>query len=363
VSFLTVVGTWYFLVALLLTMNAFRWLARQATWRLLRVKRDERGRPLDNGGLRASLAFLLQSILIVGVGLPLATAAMLVYRVKVYSAETPDTAADCPYQAVNFDAGDGTRLAGWWVPAIPQERPRRLTRGIGPHARHQTVLMCGGFGDTMTSYAGIMRTLVADGYNVLAFDLRANGQSAGTWAGFGATERRDVLGALGWVKQQHADEAERVYAVGFGIGGAAVIGAATDESGEGNDIDAIAVFGTYARFKTMADELMEARLTRPLKWMADHVALPIASAHAGVDLSTCGPADEVGRLWPRPLLVLHGRADHAVPFSEGEDLFRAATFPKESLWLPNDHAGVYRNRDAARALLRFFENARRLPAV
>src|SRR5437870_4087392 len=37
VDVLTVLQTWYFLVALLLTMNVFRWAARQGTWRLLRV--------------------------------------------------------------------------------------------------------------------------------------------------------------------------------------------------------------------------------------------------------------------------------------------------------------------------------------
>ena len=51
---------WYFLIGLLCVMSLFRWAVREGALRLLRVDRDPAGRPLNRGGVRASLAFLLQ---------------------------------------------------------------------------------------------------------------------------------------------------------------------------------------------------------------------------------------------------------------------------------------------------------------
>jgi fermentation-respiration switch protein FrsA (DUF1100 family) len=349
-----VLQSWYFLLGLLCVMGSFRWLVREGSWRLFRVARDERGRPIHPGGVRAALASTLQAVLLVGLGLPLVAGTLLVHRVRVNTGGTPTNLADCDYEDVSFAASDGVRIAGWWVPAeATRDRP----------LLHRTVLMGCGVGDDLANQAGLLRVLVSGGYNVLAFNLRGNGDSGGQWISFGDVERRDVLGAVRWLKGNHPEETKRIYGLGGGAGGAALIGAATDPGAEGQSIDALAVFDTYADFHALAESTIKERLYRPFRPWAMRVLLPIASAHAGADLGHFAPASLVSQLWPRPILVIHGRGDGVVPFSQGQDLFRGATFPKQALWLSGDHAGVYQSRRGAGTVLEFFDHAEAVPAI
>jgi fermentation-respiration switch protein FrsA (DUF1100 family) len=176
-------------------------------------------------------------------------------------------------------------------------------------------------------------------------------------------ERRDVLGAVRWLRANQHDVAEKIYALGGGIGGAAVIAAAADPSDEGQAIGAVAVYGSYADFRSLLQAFIDERLPASLRPWAMRTLLPVLSATAGDNLSTFSPGRLAADIWPRPLLVIHGRGDAVVPFAQGQELFRAASFPKDSAWLPADHLGAYRSRYGARVLLEFFDTAAPLPAI
>ena len=49
-----------------------------------------------------------------------------------------------------------------------------------------------------------------------------------------------------------------------------------------------------------------------------------------------------------PLLVIHRRDDHVIPFWHGQALYRAAREPKQCLWTEHGgHEAIYRNDDPA----------------
>jgi fermentation-respiration switch protein FrsA (DUF1100 family) len=125
----------------------------------------------------------------------------------------------------------------------------------------------------------------------------------------------------------------------------------------------VAIYGSYDDFPTLLRALLDERLPRPLRGWAARTLLPMISMSAGDDLSAFAPGKLAAGLWPRPLLVLHGRGDSIIPFSQGRALFREATFPKDSLWLPTDHTGAYKSRYGAEVLLQFFDSAAPLPAI
>ena len=354
----SILQNWYFLLGLLILLGALRWGVREGTFRIFKVLRHPNGRPVNPAGLRATVAFLVQSILLFIVGFPFVIGTMLVHRTRVHSAETPHTLADCDAEAVTFFAVDGPKISGWWVPADPVR-----AAGENEQSGHRTILLCCTIGDDLKHQAGLLRVLVNGGYNVLAFDLRANGDSDGQWAGFGAVEFRDVLGAVRWLKDKHRDEATMIYGVGGGAGGAALIAAAVDPSDEGKAIDALAVYGVYSSFNELSRSILADRISVSFRSLAMKTLLPILSAYVGVDISRFEPGKLVDQLWPRPILIVHGRGDSVVPFSEGLDLFRAASFPKQSFWLPENHTGVYRNRRGASILLQFLDTARPVPAI
>ena len=52
----------------------------------------------------------------------------------------------------------------------------------------------------------------------------------------------------------------------------------------------------------------------------------------GIKASQVSPVVEVGKIAPRPLLIMHGESDRLVPHHNSERLFEAAGQPKD-LWL------------------------------
>jgi len=50
---------------------------------------------------------------------------------------------------------------------------------------------------------------------------------------------------------------------------------------------------------------------------------------SGLDIRLVRPIDDVGKIAPRPLLLIHGDQDTLVPLENGEALYQAAGEPKE----------------------------------
>src|SRR5436305_2013193 len=65
------------------------------------------------------------------------------------------------------------------------------------------------------------------GYNVLCFDFRAHGLSAGRFTSVGQHETRDVLGAVDYLRSRSAEvDPTRIAVIGFSMGAVATIKAA-----------------------------------------------------------------------------------------------------------------------------------------
>ena len=84
------------------------------------------------------------------------------------------------YEDVRFRTGDGIELAAWLVPH-PQPRGN--------------LIFCHGHGRNRGHVAGLLQTFHELGLNVLAFDFRGHGDSAGHTSTFGRREVQDLLAA------------------------------------------------------------------------------------------------------------------------------------------------------------------------
>ena len=70
-------------------------------------------------------------------------------------------------------------------------------------------------------------------------------------------------------------------------------------------------------------------------------------------------AREIGDLWPRPVLVIHGKGDRIIAFEHGQELYDAALQPKYHYWVDRgDHNDVVADPVVSKAVLLFFDNAR-----
>jgi fermentation-respiration switch protein FrsA (DUF1100 family) len=201
------------------------------------------------------------------------------------------------------------------------------------------------------------------GFNVLIFDFRAHGESGGQLATFGDRERRDVLGAVRWLRANHADAARQIFGVGASQGAAALIAAAADDSDEGRAIEALAVYGTYDSLPSLTRSVSQKYFFPPLRQLLIHVGLPVASAQTGSNLTAFAPAQLVADVWPRPILIIHGRRDEIISFDHGESLYEHAYQPKYSLWLDGDHNEIVGSEAAGRVVVEFFKVAEPVPVI
>lgn len=103
---------------------------------------------------------------------------------------------------VSFRAGDGVRLAGWFVPG------RNGAAVILLHGSH----------DSRSDTRAHLRMLHAAGYAVLAFDARGHGQSQGETNALGWDGARDVAGAVSFLQRQSGVDPRRIAALGLSMG-------------------------------------------------------------------------------------------------------------------------------------------------
>jgi predicted alpha/beta-fold hydrolase len=191
----------------------------------------------------------------------------------------------------------------------------------------------------------------AAGFHVLAPDLRGYGVTgliAEAPTSLGAEEGRDLLAAADWLRERGATS---VAAVGYSLGGAAVLSAARrDPRAGGLDGGALAVSAPTDLWATLQHISTRPRLRDPafFNWLALRADAIARARAAGWTHETVSPLELVGlvsapwygldvqelarrasaTLWAddirAPTLVLHGLDDLVVPVSQARAFARHA---------------------------------------
>lgn len=343
----------YFAFGMLLLLKGFDFTLRGAVrWWLGDLSRYPPGSWRRVG--RLSTAVAMRLVVLFVVGLPYVMAAVMTYRPKVLPHGPPSQ----PHEVVHFQATDGTPLTGWWIAASAQ--PPEASGRWGT----QTVLICHGLAANKDNHLSLGAFALPHGYNVFIFDFRAHGESGGQLTTFGDRERRDVLGAVRWLRENRPDQSQRIHGIGASMGAAALIAAAADASEEGQAIDSVVVLGTFARLSRLADGIADQHFRWPLDWLVKYVAVPMAQAQTNAPLGAFAPADYVWHIWPRPILIVHGLRDEIIPFTEAEALFESAIQPKHFRWIERaGHNDILENQTVQQAILDFLATAIPIPIV
>ncbi|HJS19845.1 MAG TPA: alpha/beta fold hydrolase [Anaerolineales bacterium] len=216
-----------------------------------------------------------------------------------------------PYQSVDLTTQDGIRLSAWYTP------PKNGA----------VILLAHGYGDNRPEW--VYQMLVKRDYGVLAWDARAHGQSDGKISTFGYLEVLDVKAGLDYALAQPG--VQHIGAWGGSMGGATLIRA----TAQFPQIEALFVDSSFDSLEDEFNFLVPYPLINPL-------AKVITRLETGIDLEAVSPIDEIGRISPRPVYIVHSTADIVAPPEAGERLFNAAQEPR-FLWLEESapHLAIY----------------------
>lgn len=204
-------------------------------------------------------------------------------------------------EQVSFAGVDGVSLHG------------RFFRGQSP----ATIVLTHGYGGSQDEMLPVVDMLVAGGFSVLSYDTRSSVSSGGK-ATLGHLETEDLLAAVDYVSARPDTDPERIGALGVSAGGAmTVLAAARDPRikalvSDSGWSDVLHWIGPGA--------LRSFHGVKPLA----RLALWLLEIRSGGKFAELRPASVIGRISPRPVLLIHGEADAVVPMTDGIEGLAAA---------------------------------------
>ncbi len=226
---------------------------------------------------------------------------------------------DLAFEDAWFEAADGTKLHGWYVPC---ETPRAV------------LLFAHGNAGNLSHRYDLLQALHALDVATLAFDYRGRGygRSGGTPSEAGILA--DACAARQWLAQRAGVAEGEIVLMGESLGGGVMVDLAAKDGARGlileNTFTSLPDVAAFHYPWLPVRMLMRARL--------DSVA-KIAAYHG-------------------PLLQLHGDADTIIPYQIGRRLFAAANEPKTLVTIAGGDHNDPRTEQALRAIDAFLD---RLP--
>ncbi len=211
-----------------------------------------------------------------------------------------------PFEEVTFTASDGLALKAWYIPSY----------------RKEAVIMIHGHGADRHEALRWVRALNRGGLCLLIPDLRNHGKSSGAMTTMGYYEKRDVNGALLWLRQ--VKKKDRVGVFGVSMGAATAVMAMADNK----DLRAGVFEAGYSSLRRQLEDIAKRDYGLPSFPLMNMVSL-FFRARTGVPLDAVAPEKEIGKISPRSVLVIHCPGDDYIHFSHGQRLFEAAGQPKD----------------------------------
>ena len=225
------------------------------------------------------------------------------------------------YEKVSFPSRtDRLTIHGWFLPKEGSNKVLLIAHGAYIHRADYTI-----------GLLPIAAKLVDNGYNILMFDFRGHGESEGKRISAGYYEKRDLLGAIDFVKQRGFT---RIGIIGYSMGAATALMTAA----ENKDIDAIVSDSAYADLNDIIQSQFSLR-TRFPKFLLRPL-LFLAKLFYHIDYRSIKPVSVVSQIAPRSILFIHGDSDETVPLNHVYQLYQTAQNSSNELWVVPDTAHV-----------------------
>ena len=232
--------------------------------------------------------------------LPAFGAGALLHPLRVRGAGPPP-----PHCEDTFFDGDGVRLAAWRCRATAERRG--------------TIVTLHGFGDNRRGAVGIITRYLPRGFDVIAYDSRAHGESGGDVCTYGVYERNDLRRVI------DALDGGPVVLMGASLGGAVAL----QEAAHDPRIAAVIAAESFSDLRTIAWERAPSYFTAPMIQRA----FELAERQGRFRVDDASP-ERTAALIAAPVLLVHGAKDIDTPPDHSRRIYRALKGTKRLILVP-----------------------------
>ena len=172
-------------------------------------------------------------------------------------------------------------------------------------------------------YCGFATHFYDMGYNVLAPDQRASGESGGKYIGMGWLERKDVLAWIDWILEREPDA--EIILFGDSMGASTVLAASGEKLPD--NVKVVISDSAYGSVRYVFDKTTHDNFKLQLAPIIS-IGNMFSRFFAGYDFSEADICSQVAKSTV-PILFFHGKDDKIVCFDNLEKLYKAKHGCKE----------------------------------
>ncbi len=235
-----------------------------------------------------------------------------------------------------FDAKNGKKLHGLLVFQDP----------VAP-----TIIFVHGWGKNAERMSVYMKNLCCRGYNMLAVDARSHGLSDPDGYSSMIKFAEDIVSSIDFVMSLPELKNRDIYLLGLSIGGGASLYAASHD----DRIKKVVTVGAFAHPGDVMKKEIKARHIPYFPFI--YLFFKLVELRIGVKLDDIAPVNNIFKSKAKILLV-HGKKDRVVPFSQAEKLTAAAGNADVDLWAIENrgHSNCHLEKGFWERIDRFFKD-------
>jgi uncharacterized protein len=258
------------------------------------------------------------------------------------------------------------RESAWSLDDYPELAPEDITfdseTGVTLEGRFfagmndATVILLHGFSERQDQVLPQAAILNNAGFNVFTYDGRhPDRYGDGVYSTLGALERFDLVSAVDYLQERTDVNPDRIGVYGASLGGAtAILGGGMDDR-----LQAVAAEGAFSDGDSVIASSFERYIGLP-SFPFGPVTKRVAEWRADARLDDARPVDAIALITDRPVLLIHGLEDDAVPPDHSERNLAAGDENVDVWWIEGAHhfdAHSVIPDEYAERLIAFFDSA------
>jgi pimeloyl-ACP methyl ester carboxylesterase len=224
---------------------------------------------------------------------------------------------DVRFSVRDEQTGRPLQLAAWWI----------VNESAGAPAS-RTVLLIHGYADAKVGSIAWAPTRHGLGWNILAIDLRAHGESGGTLSTAGYWERHDVNELINQFRAQRPRETSTLVLFGVSLGAAVAVTTAALR----DDLAGIILESPFADYRLAV--AAHGRMRGLPGGILRDIAIALAERMSGADFRAVRPRDLIPKL-NCPVMIIHAGDDPFIPPEDAAAMaasLKTRSHEKDLLW-------------------------------